>query len=1166
MEATLVSSTQHVECGLRRICCIAKVGSLHALFGLFDGRIFYASVTHEDVTVLQDFDANPEQHGSPLRDLRFVDPLDIALTDTFDGALWVHLRDSQSNTFFPAFTVATSQDGSDVLVVDEECLVAIIQSQDSLVGVARVTRLQCDMLSSFECPEGYHHPERVKWATPGLLALLRGTQIALVGLDGVLVSVFSDSRCPPLVAPLGHSFVMNDQQGVTAYASEFVIAWECGEGYLRNRATVLTTSESSVSVLRTFPLLCEQVPSDIAFFGPWLVVSSAHGLEFYEHSSGRFAQAALEESNVAVCSLSTQVACTSPNRRIFFESTLCLCIAAPREHIMVVNLLPIRAVVGELLGNAVFEMDRIEMLMQFGHSVGARTLVPRDAQVAYNEHSFMFTAYGKLISRCIRENDGDSVGDASSNSNLSPRRDVCPKCAKALSKLGGVRRCSLCNVRTCGGCCRKVSSADLGLGLQCQGAWSASSLKQPYVCADCDGASDQNLLLLLLARRYAQIIRYVAKFPDRCFKFQLDEVITLCMEQCFAEKKYESCARLICRYVVSQELWETWLMNFSLAGSLGVLVDMMPDSASETAGTTVLLQLVKHDAGRLFSVLRRWKQCSPADRTVVQLGIEARLRAKQRDATATFTSCVTTAAQLAPGDHGAAHAWYFTKEVEHLMLALICIVGGQEDHTKDTETCLAVATLYLENYLEWAPAGEFFSDTRRRSASFFEGRPSAVFAPARCVELLDFWELFTGNNRLLAALLERKCISKASGVPLFIPLARHYRVELCKLLCSYDTSKSSDLIESIVEQLEPYPAELLKFLHQLTTISPLKTARYHPTLANLYLELEPEQLLPFVRNRSVENLNWLKLAAQVEQRRMFPELVYIIGRTGNDKEAVRIALRCLQDVSLAIQYVVDSEDRGLWEEAIAHVIQSEELIGQFLAVVGDRFDPSVFLRKIPAENRLRITQLGPRLGGLVVDRKSSVGISKAYLGTLEGESMAALKKLRRVSQQGTRVAAYSRCFLCKARVVEHNAVIGKRGCAHERCFYAAFCRAEAPREICKKTLFEMTLYETNRRCKIYDITELLPMRVLSIILSQLGPYSRLCCELVSSRWRRVFGELRRFALTDTTYLFAVHRKKTLSKTSPSLADTVHTVALERYGEYRLREKINDTKYNQVALE
>lgn len=1148
MESLISSSSSAViECGLRNIRHTSRIGKTNFfLFGLPDGRVFSTVISSDSVSVLQDFDACPDVTGSPLHKMRFIERFDLLITHS-DSQVWMHLRDAGSNTFFPGGLVADDVNDFDVQVNGGDGLLVFLKPQ-RLVQVVKFNRTHQYFAGEFRLEK--IGPAAVQWATPTLLSVVeRNGGILLVSVDGTIEHVLEQDDDPhpadhgsterelPAVVPLGNSFEFNDRSGKSEYKNTFAVVSRDHSGrYFPYRASIFQHTEGKLVSTHEFPLLHTAPPSFVTWCGPWLVVGGK-GLDFYEYESGSYAQCTLEEDDVITCDLASQCLCAdSPCADWFAKQRLTACTTA--AGLKVLSLLPPAEIIVKLFDNAAFQMDRIELLMQYGHSVGVSRLLPREfraSSMTVSAKSVIFSSYGGLLSRFVF-----SEASVEGSQHPSPSRSrSCCVCSRSISSKA---KCFACHKEACSSCLVKVSLTDLGLSDK-RGTTSR-------VCKSCDGACDNNLYVLLTARRYHQSILYAKEFQNRCHKFPIEEIMELSIEQCFHEEKYEWCAKLLCRYVGSVSLWDQWIMSFSLAGKLSILADVFPTARVESAGTSMLLQLIKCDPLRLYQVVKKWKQRS-YDKDVVKIGIETRLRSRQRDAMLAYRSIGGDEATAVGGCTG----WYLDRDTEHLVLSLLRLTL-----TDTSGTALVACNLYLEHYLLWSPAGEFYPQTRRRSASVFETRPRKEFPPHRIHDLIDFWELFT-SHQLLEEFLAIKPKSLHGG-PLLIPLLRHFTHEMCRYLFSFEGSKSNDLIDEIVEQLQGVPLELLSFLDALTAFSPTSTSRYHPALAQLYLHHCPSKLLPFVRNRQVENLDWLTLACQAEQRRMFPELVYIIGRTGNDKEAVRIALRCLRDVTLAIQYVQDSEDTSLWDEMIAHVIESQELVGQFLEVVGDRFDPSVFLRRVPAENRLCIPQLGQRLGRLIIDRKSSLGIAEAHLHSLSNDVVTATRRLRRSMGAATRINPCQPCALCRLVITANVVVVSSNGRAfHKRCFEKTFVRKAAEGSaldqvkaaVRQEDLLNQGMYEARRRCGVTDPMELLPMNVVKIITSLLGPYGRVASEQVSSRWRKIFMSMRKFTFSDTDYLFAKYVQKRTNSTCPTMTNTFHSSLASRCKEYVLRE-------------
>jgi hypothetical protein len=1197
METLVSSSACPTESGLRGIVVGVSIGRASVALGLGDGRIFYCAIGSDDLTILHDFDACPDKTGVPLLALRYVAALDCLLALTADGVLWMHLRDERSDMFFPGNCIADGVDNLDVVQLDDDALVAVHCATHKLIQVIRVTRIQFDVVSEFPCPSlsaldvGVNstiNDIHLVWASPTIIGVVSGTEFAqFVGLDGMLVSPSIERRGSRVlvVTPLSHKFSWDDKSSTATIVEQFAVTFELvghPHDYFTFKMSIYHINNGEIRVLRSFDLLSNVEPRFVACFGPWVVAGGSHGLDFYDPDTGVFAQSTLEDTDLKLCDLQWEVSrAVGPSLEWFTERRVVVCINSA-DQMTILTLRSFPDIIGGLLQNAAFQMSWIESLMQFGHSVGANVLMPPGATANVSSKSALFTAYGKLISRCAVHQDDDDDLTSSGGSDVSPHRvlnesnakAVCPVCWKKISFIGS-HRCNACGQKVCATCNRRINISEYGLR-QLAGRTGSNG----NVCVKCDGAADCNFYRLLVARRYHHVIRYLAAHPERCSQFSLQEVIHCCIEQCFHEKKYQWTAKLVCWYIQAEDAWQTWILTFSVEGKLGLLVDVLPDAAAAAAGTTILLQLIRRDTARLFRSLRRWK-IEIYDSNVVCEGIVTRLRSLQRDAirqceeSQRFASAVAASVdrdnKATVDDVSAqrdislsmAYAWYLDAEGEQLLQSLLRVVELQSsvpDPQDGRESApFRMCLLYVEHYLAWAPALELFSATRRRSESIFGDCSFRVGATRRYFEVFDFWEVFS-SNKLLPQFVSANPIAQ-DDQPLLIAVLHHFCVEFCRHLFTYEGNQFHDLVHRIFTILKKYPSVKLRFLHEMTVFSPKSTSDYHQDLADLYLELAPGSLLGFVRNRLVDSLDWLKLAALVEQRRMFPELVYIIGRTGNDAEAIRVALRCLRNVAIAIEYVVDSGDNALWELAIEHVVQSPQLIGQFLDVVGDRYDPAKFLARLPTPNRFNIPSVCSKLARLCVDRVCTGNIAEAQVSVLADESFGRLRTFNKQSRRGVKVAPFMEaCILCKKPTfLENTIVAGSRGVMHQSCFQSTFRQLQNQDHVTKDLLWDLARYRTKKSVAVRDPVELLPSRVVVTIMSFLDSKVRVRCEAVSTKWRRTFAGHRRSIWSTGGNLHSVYRQKVQARMTPTLTNpsavnhTVSTTTLAKCGLYYIRE-------------
>jgi len=129
----------------------------------------------------------------------------------------------------------------------------------------------------------------------------------------------------------------------------------------------------------------------------------------------------------------------------------------------------------------------------------------------------------------------------------------------------------------------------------------------------------------------------------------------------------------------------------------------------------------------------------------------------------------------------------------------------------------------------------------------------------------------------------------------------------------------------VVDQLRKYPKLLHKYLHALFVKDPHVGSAYHELQVELYAEYEPSKLLPFLRQSNHYPLKMVRIAAGrkvrtrrqtltqcsitrmwwaagaqaydiCKERNLVAEMVFILGRMGNNKEALNLIISRLNDV------------------------------------------------------------------------------------------------------------------------------------------------------------------------------------------------------------------------------------------------------------------------------
>ena len=88
------------------------------------------------------------------------------------------------------------------------------------------------------------------------------------------------------------------------------------------------------------------------------------------------------------------------------------------------------------------------------------------------------------------------------------------------------------------------------------------------------------------------------------------------------------------------------------------------------------------------------------------------------------------------------------------------------------------------------------------------------------------------------------------------------------------------------------------------------------TKVKLYAEYATLRLIDFLRASSAYNL---EMAFKIcEERDLIPEMVFLLGRMGNNKRALTLIIERMGDVERAIEFAKEQGDDDLWEDLLGY--------------------------------------------------------------------------------------------------------------------------------------------------------------------------------------------------------------------------------------------------------
>ncbi|CAG0885065.1 unnamed protein product [Darwinula stevensoni] len=163
------------------------------------------------------------------------------------------------------------------------------------------------------------------------------------------------------------------------------------------------------------------------------------------------------------------------------------------------------------------------------------------------------------------------------------------------------------------------------------------------------------------------------------------------------------------------------------------------------------------------------------------------------------------------------------------------------------------------------------------------------------------------------------------------------------LLASMDTIPPNTVVKRL--QLNNY--FLYLYLDALYKKDPKGlSTEYHALLVRLYVMFDRPKLLPLLRNSSHYPLQEAFMLCR--QHKLHHEMVFLLKRMGNVRDALKVLVEEIQDIKLAIDFCKECDDQDLWNDIIKRSLHEPRYIIELLRSIGTHVDPLLLLRQIPS--------------------------------------------------------------------------------------------------------------------------------------------------------------------------------------------------------------------------
>ncbi|KAJ3808159.1 hypothetical protein F5876DRAFT_46601 [Lentinula aff. lateritia] len=220
-------------------------------------------------------------------------------------------------------------------------------------------------------------------------------------------------------------------------------------------------------------------------------------------------------------------------------------------------------------------------------------------------------------------------------------------------------------------------------------------------------------------------------------------------------------------------------------------------------------------------------------------------------------------------------------------------------------------------------------------------------------------------------------------------------------------------INKVVSQLAPRPKYLFFYLDALVGKDPnLLSGSGFMDLQNLQVKLYADyarpRLIDFLRSSTDYDLE--KAYKVCQERDLIPEMVFLLGRMGDNKKALGLIIERLGDVERAIDFAKSQADDELWEDLLKYAETRPAFIRGLLENVGSDINPIRLIRRI--RNGLEIPGLKAALIKILQDFHLQISLLEGCQTILNGDSSELSKRVQKDQTSGFFLTAKSKCHIC----------------------------------------------------------------------------------------------------------------------------------------------------------
>ncbi|KIJ69735.1 hypothetical protein HYDPIDRAFT_120723 [Hydnomerulius pinastri MD-312] len=212
----------------------------------------------------------------------------------------------------------------------------------------------------------------------------------------------------------------------------------------------------------------------------------------------------------------------------------------------------------------------------------------------------------------------------------------------------------------------------------------------------------------------------------------------------------------------------------------------------------------------------------------------------------------------------------------------------------------------------------------------------------------------------------------------------------------------------VVQQLRARPLYLFLYLDALFKKDQHLASDFADLQVTLFAEYATSRLIEYLRASNYYNL---EAAYKIcKNRDLVPEMVFLLGRMGNNKKALTLIIERIGDVQQAIEFAKEQNDDDLWEDLLKYSETRPTFIRGLLENVGAEIDPIRLIRRI--KNGLEIPGLKEALIKILHDFHLQISLLNGCQAILNGDCADLASTRQKGQNSGFFFGARAQCPLC----------------------------------------------------------------------------------------------------------------------------------------------------------